>query len=265
MLSHAEFTSFDKSAVSIAEDVFVFDLAALVPGTCCQIDHDFAVYLRTFANSRSCYLLTSVSYNELMARLPTSIRKAFKGVFASSGAELWTADEVVERVEHTFSDDLYEYLVKVVQNSAYPAKDAPLIENGPATLRVCLAGTKASIGQLSTYMTWESEHRELPLIVKELQSKFPDHDVYQDSEASLLIAPAAVSTSRVHCHITTAHANARIVSCLSKRSSDGFAEPFCRSLSDADLVTEVGGPSDVSQIMSYEMRRRAAGELLAAE
>ena len=79
MLSHAEFTSFDKRSISVAEDVFVFDLAALVPGTCCQIDHDFAVYLRTFANARQCYLLTSVSYNELMARLPTSVRKAFKG------------------------------------------------------------------------------------------------------------------------------------------------------------------------------------------
>jgi len=265
MLSHAEFTSFDKRSISVAEDVFVFDLAALVPGTCCQIDHDFAVYLRTFANARQCYLLTSVSYNELMARLPTSVRKAFKGVFASSGAEHWRADEVVERVEHTFSDDLYEYLVKVVQNSAYPAKDAPLIENGPATLRVCLAGTKASIGQLSTYLNWETEHRELPVIVNELKAKFPDHDVHQDSETSLLIAPATVSTSRIHHHIAETHADARIVSCLSRRSADGFAGPFCRSLSDADLVTEIGGPSDVSQLMSYEMRRRTAGELLAAE
>ncbi|MEL7527331.1 MAG: hypothetical protein AAFN16_16255 [Pseudomonadota bacterium] len=265
MLSHAEFTSFDSRSVTVAEDVFVFDLAALVPGTCCQIDHDFAVYLRTFANARQCYLLTSVSYNELMARLPTSVRKAFKGVFASSGAELWHADEVVERVEHTFSDDLYEYLVKVVQNSAYPAKDAPLIENGPASLRVCLAGTKASIGQLGTYLNWETEHRELPVIVNELKSKFPDHDVHQDSETSLLVTPVAVSTSRIHRHIASAHAHARIVSCLSRRSADGFAEPFCRSLSDQDLVTEIGGPSDVSQLMSYEMRRRAAGELLAAE
>lgn len=265
MLSQSEFAPFDGRSLSVAEDVFVFDLAALVPGTCCQIDHDFAVYLRTFANSRQCYLLTSVSYNELMARLPTSVRKAFKGVFASSGAELWSADEVVERVEHTFSDDIYEYLVKVVQNSAYPAKDAPLIENGPATLRVCLAGTKATIGQLGTYLNWEAEHRELPVIVNELKSKFPDHDVYQDSETSLLVAPAAMSTSRIHRHITSEHSNVRIVSCLSRRSADGFAEPFCSSLSVSDLVTEIGGPSDVSQLMSYEMRRRSADRLLAAE
>ncbi|WP_422038768.1 hypothetical protein [Roseibium sp.] len=265
MLSHAEFTSFDSRSLSNAEDVFVFDLAALVPGTCCQIDHDFAVYLRTFANSRPCYLLTSVTYNELMARLPTSVRKAFRGVFASSGAELWSGDEVVERVEHTFSDDLYEYLVKVVQNSAYPAKDAPLIENGPATLRVCLAGTKASIGQLGTYLNWENEHRELPVIVNELQSKFPDHDVHQDSDTSLLVTPVTMSTLRVHRRIASEHANARVISCMSPRSANGFAGPFCNALSGSDLVTEVGGPSDLSQLMSYEMRRKATDDLLAAE
>ncbi|WP_434052059.1 MAG: hypothetical protein RDA78_22775 [Roseibium sp.] len=265
MLSHTEFTSYESRSLSSGEDVFVFDLAALVPGTCCQIDHDFAVYLRTFANAKPCYLLTSVSYNELMARLPTSVRKAFRGVFASSGAELWSSDEAVERVEHTFSDDLYEYLVKVVQNSAYPAKDAPLIENGPATLRVCLAGTKASIGQLSTYLTWETEHRELPLIVNELKSKFPDHDVHQDSDTSLLVAPVTMSTSRIHRHITSEHSNARVISCMSRRSANGFAEPFCNALSESDLVTEVGGPSDLSQLMSYEMRRRVTNGLLAAE
>lgn len=250
---------------SHSEDVFLFDLNAIVPGTFCQIDHDFADYLRDFARARPCYLLSSVSYNELMSRLPSRVRHAFKGIFVSSGAELWREDEVQERREHRFSDDLYEYLVKVVQNSGYPEKMAPLIENGPATLRVCLAGTQATIGQLKAYLKWEEEHCELPIIVSELKAKFPDHAVFQDSGSSLLISPNTFSSALIHQHIASEHQGARLISYLSQRSVTSFAKPLCEALSEADLLTEVGGPSDLSQLMSYDIRRSSTRNLLAAE
>ncbi|MBG6211803.1 hypothetical protein IWQ49_006498 [Labrenzia sp. EL_126] len=269
MLSKAELMTPDHVSGVIgnsrSEDVFLFDLNAIVPGTFCQIDHDFADYLLEFARLRPCYLLASVSYNDLLSRLPSRVRFAFKGIFVSSGAELWCEDEVLERREHRFSDDLYEHLVKVVQNSGYQEKVAPLIENGPATLRVCLAGTQATIGQLKAYLKWEEEHCELPKIVNELRAKFPDHEVCQDSGSSLLISPNTFSSALVRQHITTEHEGARFIGYMSNRAVNSFARPLCDVLSGADLLTEVGGPSDLSQLMSYDIRRASARDLLAAE
>ncbi|MET1415462.1 hypothetical protein ABVF61_24530 [Roseibium sp. HPY-6] len=269
MLSKAQVISLDTAEEATgnagSQNVFLFDLNSIVTGTFGQMDHDFAAYLRSFALLKPCYLIASVSYNELMSRVPSSVRRSFRGIFVSSGAELWSGDEIVERYEHCFSDDLYEYLVKVVQNSAYPVKIAPVIENGPATLRVCLAGTKATIGQLNAYLEWEKEHSELPLILGELKSKFPDHTVCQDSETSLLISPEAFTTALIYRQIIAENEGARLIGYLSERSANSFARPLCESLSSFDQMTEVGGPSDLSQLIRYEIRREKACKLMAAE
>ncbi|WP_299470740.1 hypothetical protein [uncultured Roseibium sp.] len=269
MLSKAQVISLDTAEEAMgnagSQNVFLVDLNSIVTGTFGQMDHDFAAYLRSFALLRPCYLITSVSYNELMTRVPSSVRRAFRGIFVSSGAELWCGDEIVERHEHCFSDDLYEYLVKVVQNSGYPVKIAPVIENGPATLRVCLAGTQATIGQLNAYLEWETEHNELPLIVSELKSKFPDHRVCQDSDASLLISPETLTTALVYRHIAAENEGARLIGYLSERAANSFARPLCETLSSLDQMTAVGGPSDLSQLMRYEIRRETARKLSAAE
>jgi len=265
MLSIVEKTSpnriSDANAVSDKRDVFLFDLSVLVPGKFGPLDHDFADYLRNFAYDRPCYLLTSVSYNELMSRLPARVRRVFRGIFVSSGAEWWSGDEMLDRQDHSFSDDLYEYLVKIVQNSAYPGKVAPLIENGPATLRVCLAGTRATTEQLKTHLKWEDEHHELPIILNELNTKFPEYETNQESGSSLIISPKSFSSALVHDQIMACHEGARLISYLSHRSAAGFAKHLCAAMSGNDLLTEVDGPSDLGQLMRYEIRRACTREL----
>gem|GEM_PF-2077480 len=246
-----------KPKTPLLEDMYLFDLNAVAPGAFGQIDNDFADYVQSFARFRSCYLISSLSYNEVMLRLPERLRQAFKGIYVSSGAEYWSGDEVVERQDHEFSDDLYEFLAKAVQSSNYPDKKPPLIEQGPSTLRVCLAGTQSTIGELKAYLQWETEHREIPVLIRELKARFPDHNVYQDTGESFVIMPDSFSSAQVHESITSRHKNVRLIGCFSPGSVESFADPLCKMLSSAGLLTVVGGPSDLSHLLSYEFRRNS--------
>ena len=275
MLPHSKITSVGRvtgpltgpvagTGASAQEDVFLFDLDALVPSPFGRMDDDFARYLTQFAGQRACYLLTNSNYTEVMTRLPEHVRNAFAGIFASAGTELWGKQDVLVRHEHDFSDDLYEFLVKVVQTSAFPDKRAPVLDNGAATIRMQLAGTRSTANQRKSYLAWEREHRELPAIMKEFQVRFPDHRIYRDSDTSLLIMPASFSTALVRSHILKRHKTARLISYIAPQSTASYAAPLCEALLSSDILSEVSAPSDVSQLLSYEMRHLSGAELPVA-
>ncbi len=247
------------------QDVFLLDLDALVPATFGRIEEGFATYLKAFARTAPCYLLTSANYNEVMARLTDSLRHAFAGIFAASGTELWERDDVHSRLDHDFSDDLYEFIVKVVQASAYPHKLAPTLDCGSSTLRVRLAGMRSTARQRNAYAAWERERQELTAIMNEFRIRFPDYRIYRDAETGLLIMPEAFSSASVREQILTRHSSARLISYLSRPAAETYAQPLCESLPDTDVHSIVSAPSDVSHLLSYEKRRMSdAGQIAVA-
>jgi hypothetical protein len=241
-------------------DVFLFDLDALTTNDHGHLDHAFATYLLDFAKLCPCYLFSRANYNEVMLRVPSRVRYAFAGIFSDSGSELWVRNEVLIRHEHDFSDDLYEFVAKVIQKSSYPNKLGPMIDCGSACLRICLAGTRSSVKQIADYLEWEIEHQELPIIMDEFRARFSNYAVYRDTASSLLIMPISFTSAMVQNHIIKRHKSARVVCYLTPRSADGFARPLYNSFSNADIVSQVGGPSDVSQLLSYENRCLAGQE-----
>ncbi|WP_415716765.1 hypothetical protein [Roseibium sp.] len=238
----------------VFENVFLFDLETLTDSRNGVIEFEFASYLAAFAGKRPCYLLSRTNYNEVMRRVPARVLNSLAGVFTNAGSELWVKNELQIRHEHDLSDDLYEFAAKVVQKSTYPDKRAPMIDCGPASLRICMAGTKSTSRQLREYANWEKEHQELCVVIDEFSARFPDHDIYRDTETGLLIMPSSFSSAMVRSHILTRHKSARIVSYLMHQSVEGFAKPLEAAFSGQDICSVVGGPSDVSQLLSYEMR-----------
>ncbi|WP_298981745.1 hypothetical protein [uncultured Roseibium sp.] len=243
-------------------DVFLLDLDALVRNDQAHLEYGLANYLDDFAKLRPCYLLSRSSYNDVLLRLPERLIRSLTGVFANSGAELWSQNEVMIRHEHDFSDDLFEFVAKVVQQSNYPAKKTPTIECGPASLRICLAGTNSTARQIENYRIWESERGELTVILDEFSARFPNYEVYRDTDHSLLIMPGSFNSSIVRNHLIKRHKSARLIAYLKHRSVSSFARPLHSSFSGADISTVVGSPCDVSQLLSYEKRCMSGHEYL---
>lgn len=238
-------------------DVFLFDLETLTDRDQGHVDHGFALYLEDFAKQRPCYLVSRQNYNEVMLRVPSTLRKLLAGVFSSAGSELWVRNEVLIRHEHDFSDDLFEFVAKVVQKSAYPQKRAPMIDCGPASLSICIAGYASTSRQIATYLDWEAENAELPVIADEFRARFSQYDICQDTEHSLLVTPNSFNSAVVRDHILRRHKSARLISYMTTRSAEGFAKPLFAAHARTDICSIVGGASDVSQLLSYEKRNMA--------
>lgn len=236
------------------ENVFLFDASILVDANNREMDHTFARYLADFAEQRSCYLLSNMHYAETASRLPSWLRRRFAGIFASAGTEFWQGTDLLVRHEHDFSDDLFEYVARLVLHSAYPQKQAPLIDSGSATLRVCLAGTRVGRTAKQAYLAWENEHRELDAFITSFERRFPDHSICKDTETSLLITPNSFSTAEVQNQLMRRHKSARVIAYLGGMAAGGYAKPMCDALLSRNVLSTVAGPSDVSQLLSYEKR-----------
>ncbi|GAA0775534.1 hypothetical protein E1180_12785 [Roseibium denhamense] len=236
-------------------DVYVFDLDTLVPSPKGRMDVEFARYLTAFANKRPCYILSNTSITDIMARVPSSLRAACAGLYAAGGTELWVRDELVLQHEHDFSDDLYEFMVKVIQTSAYPEKRAPMLENGSATLRLCIAGYQSTLREIGEYAAWEGEHDELSTIIHEFNARFPDYCIHRDTATSLLIVPKTFSSDLVMRHLLKRHKNARLVGYMTPAASSSYAAALSEAFGSKDVLSIIAGPSDVSQLLSYEFRR----------
>ena len=238
-----------------SNDVYLFDMATLVEKGGGEIEPAFASYLLDFTRQRNCYLISHAGYTDIMSCVPTKVRRSFAGIFAVSGTELWQRDGLVHQVEHEFSDDLYEFVVKMVQTSGYPEKLTPSLDNGSASLRICLAGTNATRRQQRKYVNWERQHQELGGFMDEFQARFPEYSICRDTEASLLITPSSFSPLAVRDRISERHGSARIVGYISQGTAYGFAKPLCQDLSGAGILSLVEGAGDVAQLLSYEKRR----------
>ena len=261
MFTHTHFNTVGKVTVPFGatqdarhENVFLFDANVLFDTNNRDMDHAFASYLADFAEQRSCYLLSNMNYAETVSRIPTRLRRRFAGIFASAGTEFWRGNEVLVRHEHDFSDDVYEYVARMVLHSAYPQKQAPLIDSGSASLRICLAGTRVGRTAKQDYHAWENEHLELDAFKASFKRRFPDHAICKDTETSLLITPNSFSTAEVQNQLLRRHKSARVIAYLGNRAAGGYAKPMCDALLRENVLSTVAGPSDISQLLSYEKK-----------
>lgn len=261
MYSNTHFDTVGKVAIPFGtsqdaprENIFLFDANVLLDINHGEMDHAFAGYLADFAEQRSCYILSNLNYAETASRIPSRLRRRFAGIFASAGTEFWRGNELLVRHDHAFSDEVYEYVARMVLHSAYPNKQAPLIDSGSATLRISLAGTRVGRTAKKAYLAWENEHRELDSFIASFSRRFPDHAICKDTQTSLLITPNSFSTAEVQNQMLRRHKAARVIAYLGKTAAGGYAKPMCDALLSRNVLSTVAGPSDVSQLLSYEKR-----------
>jgi hypothetical protein len=240
---------------TLQEAVFLFDIHTLFDAHQSDMNPAFATYLAEFAQNRSCYVLSNLNYAETVSRLPKHVRRPLEGVFASAGTEFWRQNELIVRHDHAFSDDIYETVAKLCLHSEYPNKQAPLIDCGSATLRICLAGTRVGRSARQAYLAWEEEHRELDKFIEIFRTRFPDHSICRDTDDSLLVMPNSYSTATVQDHLLRRHKSARLIAYLGTKAAAGYAKPMCDTFLSDNVLSTVSGASDVSQLLSYEMRR----------
>jgi len=243
------------------ENLYLFDLESLVSTARGEVEPGLCSFLTDWARKHPCYLITSQSYQVVLQSVPSPLRQSLTAVFASSGADVWRQDEPATRLEHDFDDSVYAFLASVVQSSAYPAKKAPVLSAGPATLRLDMAGTTATHRQRRAYIDWEQGTGELQQIKSEFEARFPNYRICRDGLSGLLITHEDFSSSRAITHMRALHPDACVLGYFRPASVAGYAADLSAKFTGADVLAEVGGPSDLVQLLKYEERRHAVPDV----
>ncbi|MTI43062.1 hypothetical protein JM93_02967 [Roseibium hamelinense] len=242
------------------QDLYLFDLEALVPSVHGRMDPGLEQYVTDFAEKHPCYIVTSYGYHVVLRTLPEHVRCVAAGIYAASGAEIWKTDQPVHQEDHLFRDSLYEFMAQVVQRSTYPDKKAPLLDVGPASLRLDIPGQRATVRERQAYLRWENTHSELANIVHEFTARFPDYQICRDGMTSLLITHRNFSARSTLTGIKADHPEGRILGYFRPSSLAGYAADMAAGLQPQDLIAEVNGPSDLAQLLKYEERRHDCAE-----
>jgi len=237
------------------EDVYLFDLESLVSSVNSQIDAPLCSFLIDWAQEHPCYIVTAYDYQTVIQTLPSPLRRAQAAVFACSGADVWRQDQPAIHKEHLFDDAIYEFLAQVIQNSNYPDKKVPAVTAGPATLRLDIPGQNASIRQRKAYMDWEKSVGELRDIMYEFAVRFPEYRICRHGLSGLLIIHKAFSPSQSVHFLKALHPNAGLLGFFRPGSTSGYASELAAHFAKMDMYAEVGGPSDLAQLLKYEERR----------
>ncbi|WP_150523542.1 hypothetical protein [Roseibium sediminis] len=250
---------FVTDGVNPQTEVFLFDLDALVGKTRGPIDEPLASILSEFAMENICYLLTSSNYGEVMKRLSPELRESFQGIFAASGTELWQNNSIQVVHKHAFSAELYDYLVKDFQSGNHPDNLQLQLSCGVATLRVSLELRVFSERSSIPDALLRREQLELARMMFGVRDLFPEYRVFKDTEHSVLITPASFSTSLVYDHLQSKHSSMRLVSYMSRQTSNSYGENLRKAMGEDDIFNAASAPNEVLQLLSYE-KGRLAGE-----
>lgn len=271
MFPHSVFAPFGRVVGPIVsdndnemKDVFLFDMDVLLPSAATPLDDCTLAALTHFVQCAPCYLLTSASYKTVVELFPSLLRLGFAGIYANAGTEFWRGHTPIWRDAHIFPETLRAFVEEVRQTSQYRHGCMEILDEGSATLRICLAGMKSSARQRRAYLAWEQTHQELPFILSEFRRRFPTYRIFQDSDASLLIVPRHLSSVRVHQHLLETQTNARIIGYLSPSAYRTYARGFAAATAPSDVVSVVSTPANVRQLLSYEERRMAGHETVIA-
>ncbi|MTH99856.1 hypothetical protein [Roseibium sp. RKSG952] len=244
-----------------AGDIYLFDLDVLSTSRRARMDDGFAQVLTAWARKHPCYLVTSHNYQTVLSVVPQPLRHAMRENHASSGTEVWQNDASVRHHDHPFRDSIYEFLAQVVRRSSYEEKRAPLLDSGPACLRIDIAGHKATAAQRKAYLEWETGTRERAEIISEFAIRYPDYQICQNGETGILITHKDYSPNTVVQALSANHPDGRILGYFSPMSACGYAAAMADSLEKPNMFAEIAGPSDLAQLLKYEERRQQKSEI----
>lgn len=236
-------------------DCYIFDLDALCHGFAGRLNEAAVETILCWAQRHPSYLIASSNYHELTDRVPEQVRSAFAGVFASAGTEFWQQDRSVSQNTHLFTDDVYEFVARVAQTSPYPEKQAPLIDCGPGTLRLTLAGRNATPPQRNAFLDWDKETGELDSILSAFENRFSDYRMCRDQSCSLLISHRSSTSSQILTTLDDLHPDAHVVGFASVLSLEGYARPLVQAAGHQHNMMAVDTPCDILQLLRYEERR----------
>lgn len=153
---------------------FLFDVDGTLTPSREEIDYDFRVFLVTFMQENKVSFVTGSDIKKTEEQLGRYLTRLSRFNFNCSGNSITQNDTVVYESDWKPSDELQQFLIKLLTTSNFAIKTGTHIERRPGSINFSIVGRNASKQERQRYVQYDNEHNERQSIQRLIESNFPD-------------------------------------------------------------------------------------------
>lgn len=157
---------------------FLFDVDGTLTPSREEIDYDFRVFLVTFMQENKVSFVTGSDIKKTEEQLGRYLTRLSRFNFNCSGNSITqnntTIGNSVYESDWKPSDELQQYLNKLLTTSNFAIKTGTHIEKRPGSINFSIVGRQANKQERQRYVQYDNEHNERQSIQRLIESNFPD-------------------------------------------------------------------------------------------
>ena len=157
---------------------FLFDVDGTLTPSREEIDYDFRVFLVTFMQENKVSFVTGSDISKTEEQLGRYLTRLSRFNFNCSGNSITQNDSnavpLVYESDWELSDELQQYLNKLLTTSNFAIKTGTHIEKRPGSINFSVVGRQANKQDRQRYVQYDNEHNERYNIQRLIESNFPD-------------------------------------------------------------------------------------------
>ena len=153
---------------------FLFDVDGTLTPSREEIDYDFRVFLVTFMQENKVSFVTGSDISKTEEQLGRYLTLSSRFNFNCSGNSITQNNSIVYESDWAPSDELQQYLNKLLTTSNFAIKTGTHIEKRPGSINFSVVGRQANKQDRQRYVQYDNEHNERYNIQRLIESNFPD-------------------------------------------------------------------------------------------
>jgi len=186
----------------IVNRMFLFDIDGTITDSRQKIDPKFKDFFSDFCMNNKVCFVTGSNKPKTVEQIGEDTYNLALYSFNCAGNELWQKDKLILR--HTWEPpaELYSYLEKIIEDSAYKHKTGNHIELRNGMVNLSIPGRNCTLEQRHDYIQWDKQTRDRETILNRLNAVFPNmFDVYIGGETGLDIFPIGFGKTQAYYYL----------------------------------------------------------------
>ena len=178
-------------------NTWLFDVDGTLTPSRSVMSDEFRRWFLNFARHNTVSIVSGSDNPKTLEQLGAEVVGALHTRFNCLGNSVWRQDAQVHTSAFELTCEERAFLLKTLDNSAYPVRTGIHIEQRPGIVNFSIVGRGANLAQRRDYFEWDNRHREREAIAREVVQRFARIGCQIAGETGVDIFPAGADKRQV--------------------------------------------------------------------